>query len=173
MRIKYVCREDGLPILEIVANPIDANNTKHILCVDDDICLLNISKEILELDNDLKIDCALSVDEAFSKLSKGNYDAIVSDYEMPKKDGLMFLKELRDIKNEIPFILFTGKGREEVAVKALNLGANGYVNKQGNPETVYSELKHLIQIFIEKAESKKKLAKVFCNYRQGHLKAKK
>jgi DNA-binding response OmpR family regulator len=79
----------------------------------------------------------------------------VSDYEMPKKDGLMFLKELRDRKNEIPFILFTGKGKEEVAVKALNLGADGYINKQGNPETVYGELKHTIQIFIEKAESKK------------------
>ena len=65
---------------------------------------------------------------------------MVSDYEMPQKDGLQFLKEFHEQNYEIPFILFTGKGREEVAIKALNLGADGYFNKQGNPETVYGEL---------------------------------
>ncbi len=53
---------------------------------------------------------------------------------------LEFLKELREQHNKIPFILFTGKGREEVAIKALNLGVDGYFNKQGSPETVYGEL---------------------------------
>ena len=48
----------------------------------------------------------------------GNYDVVVSDYEMPQKDGLQFLKELREQNNEIPFILFTGKGREEVAIQS-------------------------------------------------------
>ena len=59
---------------------------------------------------------------------------------MPQKTGLEFLKELREQQNEIPFILFTGKGREEVVVKALNLGADRYINKHGSPETVYCEL---------------------------------
>ena len=52
---------------------------------------------------------------------------------MPIKNGLEFLKELRDQQSDIPFILFTGKGREDVAVKALNLGADRYVNKNGSP----------------------------------------
>jgi PAS domain S-box-containing protein len=68
---------------------------------------------------------------------------------MPHKNGLEFLKELREKNNKTPFILFTGKGREEVAIKALNLGADGYVNKQGNPETVYGELVHIIQQNVE------------------------
>jgi len=46
---------------------------------------------------------------------------VISDYKMPQKDGLEFLKSLRDQNNEIPFIMFTGKGREEVAIKALIL----------------------------------------------------
>ena len=47
---------------------------------------------------------------------------IVSDYQMPTRSGLDLLKELRNRGNDIPFILFTGKGREEVAIEALNLG---------------------------------------------------
>ena len=89
-----------------------------------------------------EIDHACCVDEALKKISNGNYDVVISDYEMPQKDGLQFLKELRAQTNEIPFILFTGKGREEVAIKALNLGADAYINKQGDPETVYAELSH-------------------------------
>jgi PAS domain S-box-containing protein len=61
---------------------------------------------------------------------------------MPGKDGLQFLKELRQKGDKIPFIVFTGKGREEIAIEALNLGADGYFNKLGDPETVYGELAH-------------------------------
>ncbi len=67
----------------------------------------------------------------------------------PKKTDLQFLKEFREQKNDMPFILFTGKGREEVAIKALNLGADGYYNKQGSPETVYGELAHGIRRSFE------------------------
>jgi DNA-binding response OmpR family regulator len=83
---------------------------------------------LLDLNSGFEIDWACCVDDGFKKLSIGNYDVVVSDYEMPQKNGLQFLKELREQNNKIPFILFTGKGREEIAVKALNLGADGYHN---------------------------------------------
>ena len=109
--------------------------------VDDDPSILEITKLMLmDIVSSLYIDNVSSVDEAFKKLTTGNYDIVVSDYEMPQKDGLEFLKKLREQKNKIPFILFTGKGREEVAIRALNLGVDGYFNKQGSPETVYGEL---------------------------------
>jgi PAS domain S-box-containing protein len=121
------------------------NTPIHVLHVDDDPSLQEITKlMLLDLNSSFDIDWACCVDEAFKKLSAGNYDVVVSDYEMPKKTGLQFLQELRKQKNNIPFILFTGKGREEVAIQALNLGANGYHNKQGSPETVYGELAHYI-----------------------------
>ena len=117
--------------------------------------MLEISKQILiDLDSDFEIDSACCVDEAFKKLSTGQYDVVISDYEMPQKNGLQFLKELREGKNEIPFILFTGKGREEVVIQALNLGADHYVNKYGSPETVYSELAHLVSSAVEKSRAK-------------------
>lgn len=117
--------------------------------VDDDPCMLEISKQILtDIDASLEFDCACCVDEAFKQLSTGQYDIIISDYEMSKKDGLQFLKELREQKNQIPFVLFTGKGREEVAIKALNLGADGYFTKHGSPETVYGELCHGLKMAV-------------------------
>ncbi|MCJ7763491.1 response regulator [Candidatus Bathyarchaeota archaeon] len=141
--------------IEISLNTKTTTKTK-ILHVDDDPCILQVSKEILELEGNFEVDSALSVDEAVKKLEEQSYDAVISDYEMPQKNGLQFLKEIRQQKNEIPFILFTGKGREEVAMTALNLGADGYYNKQGSPETVYGELAHGIRLSVErnKAENR-------------------
>ena len=129
----------------------------RVLHVDDDPCILEITKQILELEGNFEVETALSVDQAFQKLEKQTYDAIISDYEMPQKNGLDLLKEIRQQKNEIPFILFTGKGGEEVAIKALNLGADGYMNKQGDPETTYSELSHDIKLLVEHNKAKKEL----------------
>ncbi len=151
-------QEDNYALVNLGAESTKITVPKLILLVDDDFCLLQIAKKILEAEGLFIIDCVSSVDEAYQKLSMSHYDAIISDFEMPKKNGLTFLKELREKKNEIPFILFTGKSREEMAVKALKLGADGYITKQGNPETVYGELTYTLQNSIEKNESKQKLA---------------
>jgi PAS domain S-box-containing protein len=93
------------------------------------------------------------------------FDVIVSDYIMPGKDGLEFLRELRASGNSIPFIVFTGKGMEIVAIKALNLGADQYVNKIGNPETVYSELAHGIRTVVKGKKAEEEVRKSEAKYR--------
>ena len=144
----------------------DRAESIRVLHVDDDSSNLEISKQIMkDMDASLEFDCACCVDEAFEKLSTGQYDVVVSDYEMPQKDGLQFLSELRKQNNEIPFILFTGKGREDVAVKALNLGADSYINKNGSPETVYCELADAINKTLERKKSLKLLAASETKYR--------
>jgi DNA-binding NtrC family response regulator len=85
------------------------------------------------------------------------FDVIVSDYVMPDKDGLTFLKELRGKGENIPFIIFTGKGSEEVAKEALNLGACHYLNKTGDPATVYCELIHSIMEAAKTREAEEAL----------------
>src|SRR4030042_4641847 len=126
----------------------------RVLHVDDEPCLLKIAKQCLEMEGRFHVDTASSVEQALEKIKKELYDAIISDYQMPGKEGLEFLKELRENGSDIPFIIFTGKGREELVIKALNLGADHYVNKNGDPETVYAELKHVISetVRIRKAE---------------------
>ncbi len=138
----------------IARETIDAGDSLRVLHVDDDASILEVSKQILMTEGNFEIDFASSVEEAFKKLQSRQYDVVVSDYEMPSKNGLDFLKELKEQKNPIPFILFTGKGREEIAVEALNLGAGGYYNKQGNPETVYGELAHGIRLAVTTNKTK-------------------
>jgi len=133
-------------------------NIIRVLHVDDDALFLDISRKILmDIDKCFEIDFASCVDEAFKKIKQQKYDVIVSDYEMPWKNGLDFLKELREQKSRLPFILFTGKGREEVAIEALNLGADGYFDKQGSPETVYGELSHGIRMIKQRKETESAL----------------
>jgi len=127
--------------------------TIMVLHVDDDLGFLKVSNQILENTGRFEVDTATSVEEAREKMEKHTYDIIVSDYQMPEKDGLQFLKELREAGNQIPFIIFTGKGREEVAINALNLGADQYLNKIGGPETVYTELEYAIRKTVKSKRS--------------------
>ncbi len=127
----------------------------RILHLDDDSSFLSVSKKIFHaMDSNLEVDLVQNLNEALKKLETEPYDVIVSDYEMPERNGLDFLKMLREKEITTPFILFTGKGREEVAIKALNLGADGYYTKQGDPETVYGELIHGIKLVKEKNKAK-------------------
>ncbi|MFA5365842.1 MAG: PAS domain S-box protein, partial [Candidatus Bathyarchaeia archaeon] len=142
------------------------NPSLRVLHVDDDLSFLEISKEIIEADGEFDVETATSVDEAFLKLATGVFDVVVSDYEMPEKNGLDFLEELKEKKADVPFILFTGKGREEVAIKALNLGAHYYLNKHGATETVYGELAHAIVNSTKSAKAEKALRESEAKYRE-------
>lgn len=120
-----------------------------VLHVDDEASLLSTAKQILEMQGNFAVETATSVDEALEKMKEKTFDVIISDYQMPSRDGLEFLKELRQNRDKTPFIMFTGKGREEVAIEALNLGADRYINKTGNPRTVYGELTHGINQIVK------------------------
>jgi PAS domain S-box-containing protein len=129
-----------------------------VLHVDDEASFLNAARQILEMQGAFQVDAASSVEEAIIKMKEKEYDAIICDYIMPRKDGLQFLKGLRDSGNHIPFIIFTGKGREDVAIEALNLGADRYLSKIGGPETVYGELSHSLRETVSRRRAEKALA---------------
>jgi PAS domain S-box-containing protein len=133
--------------------------TIRVLHVDDDSGFLKVAKSFLEAQGPFEVETVLSVEEALRKLGEAEYDVVVSDYRMPGQDGLEFLKETKQQDNTIPFIIFTGRGREEVAIKALNLGADGYFNKMGCPETVYGELAHGIRLAVERKRAEMEVLK--------------
>jgi len=140
--------EANPPVL-VDPSSLGKKNPLRILHVDNDISFLQVSKKIMEKKNRFEIDYAPSVEEAFRKLKTINYDVVVSDYGMPIRNGLDFLKDLREQKNNIAFILFAGECREEIAVKALSLGADRYLSKRGSPHVVYFELAYAINKIME------------------------
>jgi len=111
-----------------------------VLYVDDEDVLLDIGKTYLERTGKLKVDTTTSVAHAFELLSLSRYDVVVSDYQMPEMDGIEFLRKLRTAFPKMPFIIFTGKGREEVAIEAFEYGADFYLQKGGAPKPQFTEL---------------------------------
>ncbi|MFQ5979321.1 MAG: PAS domain S-box protein [Candidatus Heimdallarchaeota archaeon] len=118
----------------------------NALLVDDDEKFLYVTKRFLAReDPTIQVSMVTTASEALSKLSRENFDVIVSDYDMPDINGLELLEGMRQESNFIPFIMFTGKSREELAITALNLGANYYLAKDGESTTQFSELAHIIR----------------------------
>ncbi|MHA2368248.1 MAG: PAS domain S-box protein, partial [Candidatus Hodarchaeales archaeon] len=122
----------------------------RVLLVDDEEDLLVVAKKFLELDDPtLDVVTTTSPQEAFRLLEEESLDAVVSDYLMPEMDGLELLRKLRDEGNSIPVIMFTGQGREEVAIQALNLGADYYLMKDGTTKSLFAELAHIIRQMVQ------------------------
>ena len=124
-----------------------------VLYVDDESALLEVTKDFMERGGGFKVDTAISAREAIEKLKAERYDALVADYLMPEMDGLELLKYLHPRCNGMPFILFTGKGGEEVAIEALNSGADFYVQKKGSPRTQFAELETRIRSAVARRQS--------------------
>lgn len=120
-------------------------NMLRILLVDDDPASLELSKDYLEIFYEIEVDTACSAGEAIPKLRTGTFDAVVSDYRMPGMDGITFLKTIREKGIGTPFILFTGAGKEDVLIRALESGASFYLQKGKEPKALYAELSEHIQ----------------------------
>ncbi len=143
-------------------------NTLRILHVDDDLEFLPVAKQVLEEEANFQVETACSAEEALKKLRVNEYDVVVTDYQMPGKNGLELLKAVRHQGNDVPFIVLSCKGKEEIAVEALNSGVESFITKDGNPAVYYEELQRSIckaakRRTVEKLlkESEEKYRKLF------------
>ncbi|MEA2075027.1 MAG: response regulator, partial [Euryarchaeota archaeon] len=137
-----------------------------VLLVDDEPDFLALTKAFLEKEHaEFSIDTATSAEKGIELLKSGKYDVVVSDYKMPVMDGLEFLKTLRASGNMTPFIMFTGKGREEVAIEALNRGANGYLQKGTDIKSMYGTLAHVIRAEVKKTRAEDALRESETRYK--------
>ncbi len=128
-----------------------------LLYVDDESGLLEIGQLFLESTGEFSVTSALSGQEALVQLSQHHFDAIVSDYQMPEMDGIGLLKCVRKSFGNVPFILFTGRGREEIVIEAINNGVDFYLQKGGDPGAQFAELAHKIRQAVARRQAENRL----------------
>jgi len=106
-----------------------------ILHVDDAPEFAELTATFLERENNrFSVETETSVSAALNRLDEGRPDCIVSDYDMPGQNGIEFLETVRQEHPELPFVLYTGKGSEEVASEAVTAGASDYLQKDTGSE---------------------------------------
>jgi len=143
--------------------------TKHIklLHVDDEPDFLAITKFYLEkLEKQIIIENLIDPNEVIPRIQENSYDIIVSDYQMPDMNGLELLSSVREIDPKMPFIIFTGRGREEIAIDALNMGANYYIKKGEDLESQFRELLHVITRTVQHKQMEEALLQSQEQYRK-------
>lgn len=129
-----------------------------ILLVADDPALLEEARLFFEQAGEFHIAPARSGTEALTQLDSRRFDAIVSEYQVPGMDGIALLREVRERDTAIPFILFTGKGREEVVIEAINNGADFYLEKGGDPRAQFTILRQKIQQAVRRRDAEEAVA---------------
>ncbi|MHA2333328.1 MAG: response regulator [Candidatus Hodarchaeales archaeon] len=137
----------------------DFTDTIAALHVDDEESFLKLTKKYLAKlsGGKLILDGLADPERVFTKLQEKAYDVIVCDYQMARIDGIQILKQLRAHDNSIPFIMLTGRGREEIAMEALNLGANRYIKKGDDVKSQYGQLFHAIKTIVHHDHTEKAL----------------
>ncbi|RXG18466.1 DNA-binding response OmpR family regulator [Leeuwenhoekiella aestuarii] len=116
----------------------------NILLAEDEAALGQIVKESLET-RDFKVDLAEDGDKAYKLAAQNNYDALVLDVMMPKKDGFTLAKEIRQEDDTIPIIFLTAKSQTSDVVEGFSIGGNDYLKKPFSMEELIVRIHNLVQ----------------------------
>ncbi|MEF8894606.1 response regulator, partial [Halodesulfurarchaeum sp.] len=138
----------------------DSTDEIQVLHVDDDPDFAELAAEFLEREDErISVQTAASADEGLKQLSNSSIDCIVSDYDMPKQNGIEFLETVREDYPDLPFILFTGKGSESVASEAISSGVSDYLQKKSGRQQ-YELLANRAGTLVEKYRNVQELDKL-------------
>ncbi|WP_181685115.1 PAS domain-containing protein [Halorhabdus salina] len=129
-----------------------------VLHVDDGSAFVETASQLLaRADDRLVVETATSAAAALDVLAEIDIDCIVSDYEMPDCDGIGLLEAVRRDHGDLPFILFTGKGSEEIASEAISAGVTDYLQK-GSDTSQYAVLANRVTNAVATARSRDRAA---------------
>ncbi len=138
----------------------------HVLHVDDDPDFATLTTRVLENECErLEVLTASSADEGLDRLETAAVDCVVSDYDMAGRNGIEFLEAVRERYEDLPFILFTGKGSEEIAAEAVRAGATDYLQKSAGTDQ-YALLANRVTNAAERYATERELQETHRRFRK-------
>ena len=138
---------------------------KKILIIEDEAVIRRVLKRVLEqMDKNYIIDEAADGVEGLEKIKQNDYDLVLCDIKMPKKDGIEVLEESKKIKPETTFVMISGHGDIETAVDSMRLGAFDYISKPPDLNRLMTSVKNALEykeLVVENKQLKKKVSKKY------------
>jgi len=125
----------------------------RVLFVDDNEDLCRIFGLFLEASKEFSVHTCLSAREGLEYLKANPVDAVVSDYAMPVMNGIEFLKEIKKNYPDLPFIMLTGEDSKEIAIEALNSGADFYQNKGDELDIQTIDIAKKVRVLVSQREA--------------------
>lgn len=131
----------------------------RVLLVDDEPRVADVTAQFLErMDEPLEVTVEHDAAAGLEHLQEESVDCVVSDYQMPETNGIEFLEQVRAAFPDLPFVLFTGKGSEDLASEAISAGVTNYLQKQTGTDH-YEVLAKQIQNAVAKRRAEQRVAK--------------
>ncbi|WLD23008.1 sigma-54 dependent transcriptional regulator [Flavobacterium dauae] len=136
-----------------------------ILIIEDEASIRRVLSKILAEENDQYIVFeAADGEEGLEKIKNDDFDLVICDIKMPKKDGEEVLQEAKKIKPETPFIMISGHGDLETAVNTMRLGAFDYISKPPDLNRLLTTVRNALDNKLLVVENKRLKKKVSKNY---------
>lgn len=128
-----------------------------ILVVDDSAVDRTYAAGLLSQDGSWEVIQAASGKEALKILKKSTPDIIITDLQMPEMNGLELISEIRDDDSQVPIVVMTSKGSEDIAIEALKAGISYYVPKR----SLANELVDTVQRITSSMQESRKRSELF------------
>lgn len=118
-------------------------DVKEILWVDDEIEMLKPHILFLE-GKGCKITPVATGEDAIEQVSRQPFDLVLLDEQMPGKDGLATLEEIKDLKPNLPVVMVTKSEEENIMNQAIGKKIDDYLTKPVNPSQIWSTVKKVL-----------------------------
>lgn len=118
-----------------------------LLCVEDNETIQFLYKSILQ-DKVKRIIFSHDGEDGFSQFKNETIDIIITDYQMPRLNGIEMIEKIRDTNKKIPIILATIIEDIDLVVKALQLNVNNFLKKPIHPGTVMQAVENITKILL-------------------------
>ena len=142
-------------------NIVDQDAPVDVLHVDDDESFVELAGTFLRRESSqFVVHAETSVADGLDRLADEDVDCVVSDYDMPDRDGLEFLDAVREGYPDLPFILFPGKGNEAIASETISAGVTEYLQK-GQGSDQYTVLANRIEHAVGKRRAEREVFRGF------------